>query len=37
MGEKLKKKKMFIDKKEKWVRTYAEILSTGNFSNERER
>ena len=34
--EPVKKKEMFRDKKLKRVRTYAEVLSTGNLSNKRE-
>ena len=36
MGEPLNKKEISRDKKRKRVRTYTDIVSTGNISNERE-
>ena len=36
-GEPLKKKEIFRDEKVKQVRTYADVISTGKFSNGRER
>ena len=36
-GETLKNKEMFRDKKGKWVRTYAGILSTEKLSKDRGR
>ena len=35
--EALKKKEMFRDKKVKWICTYADRVSTGKLSKERER
>ena len=36
-GEPLKKKEMFREGKRKQVRTYADAVSRGKLSNERER
>ena len=36
-GDPLKKNEMFRDEKGKWVRTYADVASTGKLSNDRER
>ena len=36
-GEPLKKNEIFRDEKRKLVRTYADVVSTGDLSNERER
>ena len=36
-GEQLKNKNMSKDEKGKWVRTYADVVSTSNISNEREK
>ena len=36
-GRAIEKKEMFRDEKVKHVRTYADVVSTGKLSNERER